>query len=240
MINHTDMTFTNNQEKEVTTMSRFKNTFLKTFIFCITPTFFYLPSVFAAEETKPSVNPNFVYINDGQAVTGWGIQLGDPENWATSVDASRKAKSASGKVSIEPADRVGRGDALQISWSPRKDIKGVFSVYGGPLDLSKFENEGAIVFDMRLDIKPDKNVTFGMDCGYPCRSEMQVSKILKDLRKDEWTTMPIPLNCFTKEGLDIKKVNGPVVISTDGKLKMTIANVRLQKLPEGEKGCAKP
>jgi len=193
-----------------------------------------------AQDAKSGPNPNFNYVADGQVVSGWGFQLGDPEQWATQVDASRKAKSASGKVSIEPVDRAGRNDALQISWSPRKNIKGVFSVYGAPIDLSKFENEGAIVFDMRLDMKPDKNVTFGMDCGYPCRSEMQVSEILKDLKKDEWTTLPIPLNCFTKEGLDIKKVNGPVVISTDGRLKITIANVRLQKLPEGEKGCAKP
>ncbi len=197
-------------------------------------------TVFAADAAKPAINPNFIYINEGKAVEGWGLQLGDPENWAMAVDASRKAKSASGKVSIEPADRVDKGDALKISWSPRNTNKGSVAVYGTPIDLSKFENEGALVFDMRLDMKPDKDVTFGMDCGYPCRSEMHVGKILKDLKKDEWTTVPIPLNCFTKEGLDIKKVNAPFVIGTDGKLGITIANVRLQKLPEGEKGCAKP
>lgn len=213
---------------------------LKTFFYAFTLSTLSVQAVQAADDVKPAINPNFNYMSDGQAVSGWGIQLGDPENWSSSVDASRKATSASGKVTIEPADRTGRGDALQISWSPRKDLKGVFSLSGAPIDLSKFENEGALVLDMRLDTKPDKNVTFGMDCGYPCRSEMHVSKILKDLTKDEWTTLPIPLNCFTREGLDIKKVNGPLLISTDGKLKITIANVRLQKLPEGEKGCAKP
>jgi len=212
--------------------------FLKTLLPVIAFSTLSLQAVQAAD--KPTINPNFNYISDGQAVDGWGIQLGDPENWSTPVDTGRKAKSAAGKVSVEPVDRAERGDALQISWSPRKAIKGVFSISGSPIDLSKFENEGAIVFDMRLDMKPDKDVTFGMDCGYPCRGEMHVSKILKDLKKDEWTTMPIPLNCFTKEGLDIKKVNGPIVIATDGKLKITIANIRLQKLPEGEKGCAKP
>ena len=193
-----------------------------------------------AADAAKTINPNFNYMHDGKVVSGWGIQLGDPENWATPVDESRKAKSASGKVSITPVDRVDKNDALQISWSPRKAIKGVFSIYGAAIDLSKFENEGALVFDMKMDMKPDKDVTIGMDCGYPCRSEMHVGKILKDLKKDEWTTLPIPLNCFTKEGLDIKKVNGPVVIGTDGKLGITIANVRLEKLPEGEKGCLKP
>jgi hypothetical protein len=196
-------------------------------------------TVQAADAAKPAVNPNFNYMAEGSTVSGWGIQLGDPDNWSTPVDASRKAKSASGKISIEPIDFKATGDALKISWSPRKAVKGVFAISGAAIDLSKFENEGAIVFDMKMDMKPDKDVTFGMDCGYPCRSEMHVSPMLKDLKKDEWTTFPIPLNCFTKEGLDIKKVNGPVVISTDGRLGLTITNVRLQKLPEGEKGCAK-
>lgn len=219
-------------------MSRVNNQSLKRFLCCALAVL-SSQAVMAADGAKPNINPNFVYVNDGQAVTGWGIQLGDPENWSLPMDASRKGKSASGKVSIEPADRADKGDALKISWSPRNPAKGTFAVSGAPIDLSKFENEGAIVFDMRMDMKPDKDVTFAMDCGYPCHGEMHVSKILKDLKKDEWTTLPIPLNCFTKEGLDIKKVSGPISIGTDGKLGLTIANVRLQKLPEGEKGCAK-
>lgn len=214
--------------------------FIKTFLCATVLLGLYAQTTQAEDAAKPAVNPNFVYMSEGKAVSGWGIQLGDPESWSTPVDASRKGKSASGKLSIEPIDFQATGDALKLSWSPRKAIKGVFSIYGTAIDLSKFENQGAIVFDMKMDMKPDKDVTFGMDCGYPCRSEMHVSAMLKDLKKDEWTTFPIPLNCFTKEGLDIKKINGPVVISTDGRLGLTITNVRLQKLPEGEKGCAKP
>lgn len=221
-------------------MSAINSRLLKITFFAAALSTLSISTVQAADTAKATPNPNFNYIANGQVVGNWAIQLGDPDNWSMPVDASRKAKSAAGKVSIEPADRAERGDALQVSWSPRKAVKGVFAVSGSAIDLSKFENEGAIVFDMRLDTKPDKDVTFGMDCGYPCRAEMHVSKILRDLKKDEWTTVPIPLNCFTREGLDIKKVSGPVLISTDGKLELTIANVRLQKLPEGEKGCAKP
>ena len=213
--------------------------FIKTFFCAVFFSGWCAPLAQAADAAKPAVNPNFVYMHDGKPVSGWGMQLGDPENWATPVDANRKAKSASGKISIEPIDFKATGDALKISWSPRKAVKGVFAISGSAIDLSKFENEGAIVFDMKMDMKPDKDVTFGMDCGYPCRSEMHVSAMLKDLKKDEWTTFPIPLNCFTKEGLDIKKITSPVVISTDGRLGLTITNIRLQKLPEGEKGCAK-
>lgn len=191
----------------------------------------------AEDAAKPAINPKLTYIHEGQAVNGWGFQLGDPDNWATPVDASRIAKSASGKISVEPTDKAGKDDALKISWSPRKAVKGVIALYGSPLDLSKFKDEGALALDIRLDMKPDKDVTFGMDCGYPCRSEIHLSKSLKDLPKDQWTTLPIPLNCLLKDGFDISKVNGPFVISTDGKLGISISEVRLLRLPEGEKGC---
>lgn len=192
-----------------------------------------------AEDTaKPAINPKLAYIHEGQAVSGWGLQLSDPENWSVPVDATRIAKSASGKISIEPTDKTGKGDALKISWSPRNNLKGGIAIYGSPLDLSKFKDEGAIAIDIRLDVKPNKDVTFAMDCGWPCRSEIHLTKSLKDLPKDQWTTLPIPLNCFLKEGFDISKVNGPFVISTDGKLGISISEVRLLRLPDGEKGCA--
>ena len=219
-------------------MAARKLSFLNTCFFSLALTGCYVSSALAADAAVP--NPNFSYIQDGQPVTGWGLQLGDPENWSMPLEANRKGKSAAGKVVVETIDFKANGDALKIVWKSNKNIKGVFAIGGAPIDLSKFENEGALVFDIRLDTKPDKDVTIGMSCGYPCRGEMHVSSILKDLPKDEWTSLPIPLNCFTKEGLDIKKVSGPFDINTEGKLGLSITNVRLQKLPEGEKGCAKP
>ena len=210
---------------------------IKIYLFSLFSAGFYISSALAADPASP--NPNFVYIQNGQPVTGWGLQLGDPDNWSKPVDSTRKDKSAAGKVSIEPIDFNATGDALKIVWRPNKNFKGVLAISGAPIDISKFEHEGALVFDIRMDMKPDKDVTIGMGCAYPCRGEMHVGSILKDLKKDEWTSLPIPLNCFTKEGLDIKKVDSPFVISTEGKLGISINNVRLQKLPEGEKGCAK-
>jgi hypothetical protein len=66
---------------------------------------------------------------------------------------------------------------------------------------------------------------------------VSVSKNLKKLKRNEWDMLPIPLNCFTKEGLDIKKVIGPFTMGSDGKLKIELGNVKLLKLAEGDKGC---
>jgi hypothetical protein len=112
------------------------------------------------------------------------------------------------------------------------------AIYGSPIDLSNFENQGALVIDVKVLVKPDKDVTIGMDCGYPCGGKLHVRPNLADLKKDQWSSLPIPLNCFTKEGMDLKKTNGPFTISTNGKLSLEITNIRLQKLAEGDKGCA--
>lgn len=179
----------------------------------------------------------FNYLLDGQAVSGWNIVLGDPDNWSTSVK-NRVGESASGKLSVEPANVKAEGDALKFTWSPKKKLKGVAALYGSPIDLSAFENDVALVIDLKVDVMPDKGVTIGMDCGYPCRSELNVRKNITKLSKGEWTSLPIPLNCFSKEGADLKKINGPFVMSTEGKFTVEIANIRLQKLAEGDKGCA--
>jgi beta-glucosidase len=77
-----------------------------------------------------------------------------------------------------------------------------------------------------------------MDCGYPCGGKVPVGKNLKQLKRNEWDVLPIPLNCLTKEGLDLKKINGPFLMSTDGKLQIELGDVKLLKLAEGDKGCA--
>lgn len=183
-------------------------------------------------------NPNFNYIINGEIIPGWSMQLGDPDNWSTPV-ANRFGKSASGKVSVEPSDFQAKGDAIKLTWSPRKDVPGNAAIYGSPIDLSSFENQGALVIDVKVLVKPDNDVTIGMDCGYPCGGKLHIKPNLSNLKKDQWSSLPIPLNCFTKEGMDLKKVNGPLVMSTNGKLTLEITNVRLQKLEEGDKGCAK-
>lgn len=193
------------------------------------------PSSNAEEEKK--LNSKINYIVDGQIVNGWTMQLGDPENWSVPV-VDRNGKSASGKLTVEPADFQGKGDAIRFSWAPRKQVRASVALYGTALDLSPFENTGALVLDVKIEVKPDKNVSVSMDCGHPCRGEIEVGRNLANLKKGQWSSLPIALNCFTKAGLDIKKIYGPIVIATDGKLTMDVTNVRLQKLMEGDKGCA--
>lgn len=190
-----------------------------------------LPFATQAQE----LNPNYFYLIKGELISR-SISLGDPTNWSTGI-TGREGKSAGGKVEVAPTSFKGEGDAIQITWAPRKKMQGNFALYGNPIDLSKFKDSASLTIDMRVDVKPDKNVNIGLDCGYPCRADLPINKLIKSMPKGEWFSMPLPLNCFKSDNFDLSKINGPFTIATDGKFTVSITNIRLEKLPEGEKGC---
>ncbi|HCS63110.1 MAG TPA: glucan-glucohydrolase [Cellvibrio sp.] len=190
-----------------------------------------LPLTIQAQE----LNPNYAYLIKGELI-GRNISLGDPTNWGLWIPG-REGESASGKVKVAPTSFKGEGDAIQITWSPKKMIHGSFALYGNPIDLSKFKDAVSLTIDMRIDVKPDKNVNVGLDCGYPCRADLSINALIKRMPKGKWFSLPLPLNCFKSDNFDLSKINSPFSIATDGNFKVSITNIRLEKLPEGEKSC---
>ena len=182
-----------------------------------------------------ALNPNHFYLVKGELI-GRSISLGDPSNWSTNIQ-EREGTSAGGKISVAPTDFKAKGDAIQLTWAPRKKVQGNLGLYGNPIDLSKYKDAASLTIDMRIDVKPDKNVNIGLDCGYPCRADISINQMIKKMPKGEWFSLPLPLNCFKSDNFDLSKINGPFSIATDGKFTVSITNIRLEKLAEGEKGC---
>lgn len=180
-------------------------------------------------------NPYYFYLAKGELIQR-SIALGDPSNWNINL-SGREGKSASGKVEVTPTDFKGNGDALRITWSKKK-VVGNLSLFGNTLDLSKFKDHVSLTIDMRVDVKPDKDVRVGMSCGYPCQADLSINRMIKSMPKGEWFSLPLPLNCFKSDNFDLSKIVGPFTMSTDGKFTVSITNIRLEKLQEGEKGCA--
>jgi hypothetical protein len=199
------------------------------FLLFVTTFFFFSTSAVQAEDVaRPAINSKLFYLHEGKTV-----------NWSTQVQNSQ-GQSASGKVTVTPSDRNGKGDAIKVIWDAKKSGQGNFAIYGSPLDISNLENDAALYIEMKVIVPPKSNTTIGMDCGYPCGGKVPVGKNLKQLKRGEWDVLPIPLNCLTKEGLDLKKVNGAIVIGTDGKMEIELGDIRLLKLAEGDKGCQTP
>ncbi len=190
-------------------------------------------STHAQENT---LNPNHFYLVGGQLVGPRVMQIGDPSDWSVGVQ-NREGKSKSGKISVAPDNFNATGDAITLTWS-RKKGQGSFAIYGQPIDLSAYKDAAALVIDMKVNTRPNQGVNIGMDCGYPCRATIQARTMLREFPVGQWFSLPIPLNCLKSDNFDLSKINGPFIINTEGQLNLSIANVRLEKLQEGETGCS--
>jgi len=188
-------------------------------------------------QAQAELNPDQVYLFKGEPVGGRVISLGDPSNWYTVVE-NRAGKSAGSKISVAPTDFKASGDAIQLTWNPRKKVDGTLTIGGSPVDLSALKDVAALAIDMRVDVKPDKDIIVRLSCGYPCQADVSIRKMISQMPKNEWFSLPIPLNCFKGKDFDISKISSPFVITSNGKATISITNIRLEKLAEGDNGCA--
>lgn len=188
------------------------------------------------ESAAPAgLNPDFFYFAKGKIIGARGVTLGDPGKWGFAINGLN-GESASGKVKVKTEDFQEKGDALHITWS-KKDVKGELAIFGPPIDIHAYKDAAALTFDVKVNTQPKESVMVGMDCGYPCRAEYEIGMLLRKLKKGTWTSFPIPLNCLQSSNFDLSKINGVFVISTSGRLDLSIANIRLEKLPAGSKSC---
>ncbi|WP_416305051.1 putative glycoside hydrolase [Neptunicella sp. SCSIO 80796] len=190
----------------------------------------------AAYAQDNQLNPHYFYFFNGQTPGSWGLTLGDQTNWVLAVK-DKQGESKDGQIEMTPATYQSSGDAINLKWS-RKKGKGQFAIYGSPIDLTSIEHRAALTMEVKVITRPKKALSIGVDCGYPCRGELQVHKMFRELPKEKWTTVPIPLDCFSVKGLDVSKINAPFLIATEGQLEIELANIRMEMLPEGTATCA--
>ncbi|MFT7558278.1 MAG: hypothetical protein ACI93R_000172 [Flavobacteriales bacterium] len=182
------------------------------------------------------LDPRFNFFVEGKAIGNRVFQLGDAKNWSVDLQDG-EGVSANGKLTVSADDYRGKRDALRLRWLRNQKVKTQLSLVGQDINISAAKEFTALTIDLKLIKKPEKPVYIGLGCGYPCGAEVRIEKQLRHYPKGEWAALPIPLNCFESDDFDLSKINGPFTIHTEGKFEVSIANIRLERLPEGSKGC---
>ncbi|MCF2948764.1 hypothetical protein L0668_11650 [Paraglaciecola aquimarina] len=186
---------------------------------------------------EQNLNSKYSYFVDGEPVGNWAVVLSDEDNWMLSVP-EKEGVSAGNRLKMTRTAYKEKDDAVALKWG-RKKGKASFSLYGPAIDLSELANRSALTMEIKVKKKPKGTVSLGMDCGYPCRGELNIQKTLRQLKISEWTTYPIPIDCFAAKGLDLRKINAIFMLSTDKPFEAQVANIRLELLPEGAPTCTK-
>lgn len=188
-------------------------------------------------QAETTLNPSFNYLHNGQLVSPWTAAVGNKSNWHTPITMPAGA-TEDGDFSIEQKASDNERNYLQLNWNGKKD-EAYLTLSGPEMNLAPIEDQVALVFDYYLEskIKRDTDIDVKMSCGEECKGGVDLSRPLRKQAIKEWATLPIPLNCFSKHGADLSKINTPFMIQVSGKVNMRIANIQLLRLAEGDKGC---
>lgn len=190
---------------------------------------------FTAHSDTSSPNRNFFYFVDGKTTQAWNLTLGDKQKWNVRIKES-EGKSLGGQISLKRSDFKSDGDAVHLNWAARDGV-GQFAITGKPIDLSGVADKVALTFDINVVTSPREKVKLLMFCDYPCRAEFDLTPILRKVDSNTWTSIPIPLSCMQARGLDVSKITSPFGLSTEGKLEVKVANIRMTRLADDAQSC---
>ncbi len=155
-----------------------------------------------------------------------------PAPWAFSVrDTSGEVRldngaSPGGVLTIRPADAGAQESARAMVWSGAGPAS--LMIQGPVVDLQRqATGDMAVAIRYRTDTAPTSDVTLAAGCGGTCQGAVEISDLLGDTPSREFRTLKIKLSCLRDAGADLSRVEWPVVLATDGRLGLTIDDMRL-------------
>ena len=170
-----------------------------------------------------AVHAEEVYFENGKALDGTLLMVGDQKQWDARV-WDQPMESASGYLSVAPDAEDG---ALDATWNGKGEAQ-LFLALTEKRDMGPlFEQDGALVVLLKVDKAPNKAVDLRMSCGYPCGADADISKLLKALPEGQWLRVSFDLKCYADGGLNSATVDSPFLISTKGKLALSVSDVRI-------------
>ena len=180
-------------------------------------------------------------MDDGAVVFRGGTQrpwknyLGDPNNWVLPV-AGAEASGAGNEITVSSIDVRKQEDARLVTWSGNGNFDSQFywkTPNDRVVDLSSaLEQGGAVSLVMNMQTSPVGKVGMRMDCLWPCRGNLDVTKLFKRLPTKQWVRLSFPLACFEEAGVDLTSVNAPFVLVASRKMSLAIYDVAVVPNPD--------
>ena len=141
-------------------------------------------------------------VTQGAAQAPFSMFLGDSSNWKTPAGAF--LSTSLGKVlKSKGVDYQAQEDARQLSW--QGNGRGLLSIQTQRhTDLTAFGgvSELSLSLHYRLDEAPSEQVFWAVGCGDNCGAKLDITEQLSRSSLGEWQKLAVPLQCFTKAGLN--------------------------------------
>ena len=180
-------------------------------------------------------DPRYWYFVNGDTPAEWRWVIADPGNWWQPLEG-HSGTSATGKLHLSTSPDQTLPGAVRMIWNKKGNWAGV-GISGRTVDLSPFEHSGKLMIALKVEQRTSKPVEIKMTCGDDCSGKVNISTYIRKAKLDEWFALPIPLDCFAQEGVDLSKIDKPFEIGSESRLILHIAEISILPMEEGEVGC---
>jgi beta-glucosidase len=142
-------------------------------------------------------------------------------------------------VQMTVVDRDAQEDSRRLTWAGTAD--GAVVLTSSPsIDLTRESNgQLSIEVEARVDAIGDSPVIAAMECGAQCGASIDIGAALRANLSKGWQTLSIPLSCFAKAGVDMRRVSVPLRLSTKGNLDLRVSRMALGTSGAGMVDCAR-
>ena len=174
--------------------------------------------------TQSNVEANIIF--SGSNRDPWRAYVGDSSDWHKIVSGQSMA-TPYGALTVTTVDGIVQEDSRMLNWTGGYESQFYWQAQA-PSDLSQLAvNGGALMMTFKVDKYPEGTVTQRMDCGWPCSGSIEMTDFFNSVPKGQWSTVGISLDCFSKVGVDLKKVTSPLVLVSKDPFGITFNDVRV-------------
>ena len=174
--------------------------------------------------SQSQVEANIIF--SGSNRDPWNTYVGDSSDWHKTV-SGQTTTTAYGALTVNTVDGIVQEDSRMLNWTGGYESQFYWQAQT-PSDLSQLAvNNGALMMTFKVDKHPVGTVTQRMDCGWPCSGSIAMADFFSSIPEGQWSTVGISLECFSKVGVDLKKVTSPLVLVSKEPFIITFNDVRV-------------
>jgi beta-glucosidase len=194
------------------------------------------PDQYALNRRDPGYDPLFAY--------GYGLSYAKPGHVAM-LDEARPAGMAraaidkffargrlpdgwtmtfGGGVTAKGTDRRAQEDARALSWTGAGEVR---IAPGAAVDFDRETNgELSLVMEYRVDQPAAGTTALGVATAKGLTT-VPITRAIAAAAPGQWTSIAVPLKCFAARGAAMKALTAPFLLSSAGRLGLSVSDVRL-------------
>lgn len=163
----------------------------------------------------------------GQTFAPWKMYIGNPNRWMQPTQDQNSATRSPRNVKLRTDDDFNGTPIVDVEFGGQTTGQLVWQT-DETVNLKDISDAGgALSVVVKVSEAPTLPVVLRMDCSYPCSGTVNLTNILTSAPADQWVRVGISLSCFEDAGTLLHRVDSPFVLTTNGKMKMSIGDLRI-------------